>query len=223
LQSVTHLELGTDEFSYSFIQQLQQLSSLRQLVLTESKRDYIVPSGLLLAGMPHARSLTMLVVSNNNTWAPRSYHRNSRPHPTSNHKPAVLADISQLQHLTISGYQPAPDGPAVPELFQSLQQLTQLTYLELGLCTSGFERWRTNVPAADCAALTSSSQLQHLVISGGSLSPGAWQQMFSPGKHLPHMQQLDCVSGSGFDIQLRRLEWVGVACMSFCHRCNMNE
>jgi hypothetical protein len=59
--SLTHLDLGADAFEDTYMQQVQQLSSLRQLVLIEYKPEDVCPSGLLLSGM---HNLTMLILRN---------------------------------------------------------------------------------------------------------------------------------------------------------------
>jgi hypothetical protein len=73
-----------------------------------------------------------------------------------------------------------------------LQPLQQLTYLCLhGALQASGDR---NPPTAAYAALTASSKLAQLDLTGCTLPARAWRQMFPAGRHLPHLQRFDMTS-----------------------------
>jgi hypothetical protein len=73
------------------------------------------------------------------------------------------------------------------ELLTLVQQMHQLTHLNL---SSSFKCGYPDPPATAYSALTASSKLQHLDISGCTVPAGVWQQLFSPTKQLPHLLAL---------------------------------
>ena len=98
---------------------------------------------------------------------------------------AVLAGRTQLRHLALQQCDLQGGTTGVTELLSHLQQLQQLTYLNL---RSSLE----NLAPMGCySALTASSQLQHLDISECVLPAGVWQHVFSSTRKLPHLRMLD--------------------------------
>jgi hypothetical protein len=91
--------------------------------------------------------------------------------------PGLLAGKINLQHLSL-------DGCRLPGLLSDLQQLTQLTQLDLENVQQP-----DGAPAAAYAALTASSQLHSLRLPGIHLPAGAWGHMFTAP--LPHLTELD--------------------------------
>lgn len=83
-----------------------------------------------------------------------------------------------------------PGGLAgIAALLSHLQHLQQISYLK-------FHMWYGNdgpsPPAAAYSALTASSRLQHLEISGQWPVPtGGRLQLFAAGRQLPHLTMLD--------------------------------
>jgi hypothetical protein len=105
---------------------------------------------------------------------------------------AVLAGKTRLQHLQIvkCTVVDAAGNDAVAQLLSHLQQLQQLTHLNLsGTLWDGVEE--DNPPASGYAALTASSKLQHLDISECALPAGAWQHVFPAGRQLPQLRDLN--------------------------------
>jgi hypothetical protein len=100
-------------------------------------------------------------------------------------KAAVLAGRTQLQHLTLQQCVVQDGAAGVTELLSHLQQLQQLTYLNLRSSLHDF------APVACYSALTASSKLQHLDISECVLPAGVWQHLFPAGRRLPHLRVLD--------------------------------
>lgn len=123
-------------------------------------------------------------------------------------RPGILHGKTALQHLCVLDsitHSSGCMGAAAP-LLSDLQQLQQLTYLDLSLHSDTLHhinyylnvprsRIQTAVdpmpPAAAYAALTTSSKLQHLNISCCQLPTGVWQHLFSPGMPLPHLRVLN--------------------------------
>ena len=111
-------------------------------------------------------------------------------------EPGVLASQTQLHHLEMqdclwcwrqSGAYYAP-GHSNPIL--ELQRLQQLTHLSVSCASNSW----IDFPAATVSALTVSSKLQHLGISG-ALPVGTWQVLFPVGRQLPNLRALD-ISGA---------------------------
>jgi hypothetical protein len=71
----------------------------------------------------------------------------------------------------------------VAEFLSDLQQLTQLTHLDLEYVLDPVA-----TSAAAYAALTASSKLHMLRITGCQLPPGVWQHILPTGRPLPHLQ-----------------------------------
>ena len=104
----------------------------------------------------------------------------------------TLAGRTHLQHLHLPLCK-ACGGPAgEAQLLSYLQHLQQLTHLDLKNVLQSSEA--SNPPAAAYAALTASSKLRHLNITGCTLPNGVWQHMFSAAKQLPHLR---CLNVSG--------------------------
>jgi hypothetical protein len=113
---------------------------------------------------------------------------------------AGLANISKLVHLDIQvdidmqGASKNGRPAGVAALLCQLQQMTQLTYLSLQRCWSlegpivPYDP--SGPPAAAYAALTASSTLQHLDVSGNTMPQGAWQHVLPAGRQLPHLRVL---------------------------------
>jgi hypothetical protein len=108
-------------------------------------------------------------------------------------EPGVLVGKSQLQHLqlvnccigSLAGVRNKAGGA---DLLSYLQDLQQLTHLGLG----GSHSWEEgDIAPALTSALTASSKLQHLDISGWMLPASVWHHMFSTGRQLPHLRSLN--------------------------------
>jgi hypothetical protein len=109
----------------------------------------------------------------------------------------ALAGKTQMQHLDLS-FQ--GDGVTFPggvaeerQLLSNLQQLQQLTHLRLHgslTHTVAAANGTFNPPAAAFAALTASSKLQHLDISGCRVPASVWEHVFPAGRQLPYLQSL---------------------------------
>jgi hypothetical protein len=111
-------------------------------------------------------------------------------------EPAALAGKTLLQHLKLSGrvqlggdWRTGATGAAQllsqPHRLEQLQQLTCLV-----LWSS--QKASGPLPAAAAySALTASSCLQRLDISGSCLPEGVWQHIFPAGRQLLHMRVLD--------------------------------
>jgi hypothetical protein len=95
--------------------------------------------------------------------------------------------MTQLRHLELVRYSIAGGAAAVAFLLARLQPLQQLTHLQL---QSALNIHEPNPPAAAYSALTASSVLQHLALSGCKLPVGVWQHLFSAGRQLPHLTSL---------------------------------
>jgi hypothetical protein len=100
-------------------------------------------------------------------------------------EPGVLVGKTRLQHLTLQSCGIVGQSAGVEQLLSHLQQLQQLTYLQLALTLVDL------APAAAYAALTASSKLQHLDLSWCTLPAGVWRCMFPAGRQLQHLRVLD--------------------------------
>jgi hypothetical protein len=104
--------------------------------------------------------------------------------------PAMLEGLSQLQHLELQGASIMATA-TVAQLLSGLQGMHQLTRLNLARALP----WRCTksddvTPRATAyAALTASSMLQYLDISGWTLPTTAWTCMFAD-RRLPHMRTI---------------------------------
>jgi hypothetical protein len=72
--------------------------------------------------------------------------------------------------------------------------MQQLTHLDLKTClravSAPYRAETGRPPVAAYAALTASSKLQYLDISGACLPPGVWQHLFPADRQLPSLQFL---------------------------------
>ena len=105
--------------------------------------------------------------------------------------PEVIAGKTQLEHLKVVKCRITGGSAGVAQLLSHLQPLQQLTYLHVG---DGFFIRQASPPSAAYSALTGSSKLQHLDISGCLLPHDVWQHVFPAGRQLPHLRELD-ISG----------------------------
>ena len=121
-------------------------------------------------------------------------------------EPGILAGKSMLQHLAAwdcsvigvaATFDAPPDStPGITQLLSHLQQLTQLTYLDLSH-TLGPPSIGLQCPMPSVAAyssLTASSKLQHLAAAPCELPQGVWQQVFPTSRQLQHLQSLEISS-----------------------------
>jgi hypothetical protein len=107
--------------------------------------------------------------------------------------PAVLAGKTLLQHLELQ-FQALLDRAPGAQLLAQLQLQHELTCLILrDSCKP-----QSMPQAAAFAALTASSKLQHLDVSGCSLPTGVWQHVFPAGRQLPRLRVLS-ITTSVFD------------------------
>jgi hypothetical protein len=108
-------------------------------------------------------------------------------------EPGALVGKTQLRQLKIRGCSIAGGSAGVEQLLFNIQQLKQLTYLNL--------KWSLNhnyagpdaasiAPAEAYSALTASSNLQHLDVSVCTLPAGSWQHIFPADRQLPHLTSL---------------------------------
>jgi hypothetical protein len=195
LQQLTYLELadvsvlGPDEAS-PVMQPLQALTRLQDLRLrgvhTDQEGGRVTSD--MLSGTP---CLTRLEVST--ACGPQF-----RDEVKWAVEPGVLTGKAQLEHLRLSSCNIAGGAIGLAQLLCELQELQQMTYLNF-TCSLADASTMIPVdtdepgtpPAASYAALTASSKLQHLNISGCTLPEGVWQHLFPAGRQLLHLQVLD--------------------------------
>jgi hypothetical protein len=177
LPLLTYVELALDRFLDSGNwQHLQELTALQDLRLSSVQPHAVqasVLSGLLL--------LTRLEV-----MSPRAITEDS--YDPSTFEPGVLDGKTQLQHLKLSDWSIAGGSAGISQLLCYLQQLKQLTCLDLegGLYGEG-----PFPPAAAYSALTASSKLQRLCLVYITVPADVWQHVFpSDGKQLPNLRSL---------------------------------
>jgi hypothetical protein len=186
LQQLTYLEVakvllvGPDKATPALqpLQALTRLVDLRILMDGDDPErgydEYGVPASMLSG----AKHLTRLQLSGCRLEA------------------GALAGVTQLQHLHVKGVRHQPRDRAAgagaaeaTSLLSNLQPLQQLTFLCLpGALQASGDR---NPPAAAYAALTASSKLVQLDLTGCALPASAWRKMFPVGRQLPHLQRLD--------------------------------
>jgi hypothetical protein len=173
LQQLTYLELavvhlqGPDQTSPA-LQPLTALTRLVDLQLMTCIHKISVTADML-SGMCHLTRLALREAG---------------------FEPAALAGKAKLQHLELMSWrlQRAGRAAGVVQLLSQLQQHTQLTHLDLRDSVRAVEE--RNPPAAAYAALTASSKLQHLNISGSKVPANVWQHLFPTGRQLLHLTSL---------------------------------
>jgi hypothetical protein len=112
-------------------------------------------------------------------------------------EPEVLAGKPKLQHpVHLENCKPvagsAAAGVAIRRRMQQLQGLQQLTHLHLEFSHKAEESFwdpEHSLPAA-FSAVTASSRLEYLGISGVWLLPTVWQHTFPAGSWLPNLRTL---------------------------------
>jgi hypothetical protein len=168
LQQLTYLELEDIEVEgpgqgSPDLQPLQALTRLVDLRL----RDVYAPApeitANMLSGMHHLTRLELFL--------------------DMELEPAVLAGKTHLQYLRWQ-VDCSDDNVHAAQLLSHLQPLQQLTHLDL--YHSLLSR-RDGPPARAYSALTASSKLQYLDISGCILPPDAFQHVFPAGRDLRHL------------------------------------
>jgi len=176
MSALQHLELnleggGRQKPTAAALTGLQQLPQLTALKLSS------VPWAINLHTMPAFTVLTAL----------RVLQLQGSPSVD----PAVLATISQLQHLDLACWDPW-DAEGSAAMLAAVGQQHEL--IQLKICSHS--RW--SVPsAAAYSALTASSHLQCLQLGGAEFPAGAWQQMFPLTRCLPELSQLFLYSLEG--------------------------
>jgi hypothetical protein len=104
----------------------------------------------------------------------------------------VIAGKTKLQHLHVPGSVLIGGAAAEAQLLSHLQHMQQLTHLDM---TSALRRMDDGkLAAAAYSALTASSNLQLLSVSGCTMPEGVWQHLFPAGGQLPHLRSLN-ISG----------------------------
>lgn len=107
-------------------------------------------------------------------------------HNTSDFELGVLSALPSPQHLElVNCWWPAIRHTPLSELLSHLHSLQLLTCLKFK--HSNFKE-DPQPPAEAYAALTASSNLQYLDISGCKLPTAAWPHIFQDGRQLPHLQ-----------------------------------
>jgi hypothetical protein len=106
-------------------------------------------------------------------------------------EPGALAGKTLLQHLELPECKIAGGSVGVAELMHHLHQLEHCTHLNLCDSLRSDTAVVSSPAAATFSALTASSKLQHLNISGCPLPAGVWQHIFPAGKQLQHLRALN--------------------------------
>ena len=96
----------------------------------------------------------------------------------------ALGRATQLQHLELNHVQLLPAGAATA-LLSLLPALQQLQHLRLG-----FLQCQWPPISAQYSAITASSRLMHLELSGCLLPAGVWQHVFPAGRTLLHLSSV---------------------------------
>jgi hypothetical protein len=106
-------------------------------------------------------------------------------------EPGALAGKTNLKHLHLSSCKVQYGNAAlVTQMLSHLQVMQQLKHLHLADTLP--DSWDNIPPAAAYSALTASSTLQHLDISGCRLSARVvWCHVFPAGRQLPQLQELN--------------------------------
>ena len=178
LQQLTSLQLAKVSLGPQAdgIVGLQHVSRLVDLRLVQLESSYKLTAGMLL----DAQHLTRLELS----AAPLS------DEPIC-FESAALDGKTLLQHVALNYVALCDNATGVQQLMSHLQHLQQLTFLSLDRTLDSLE---VHPPAAAYSALTASSKLQHLGLSGSCLPAGVWQHVFPMGRQLPHLRVLDVSS-----------------------------
>jgi hypothetical protein len=122
---------------------------------------------------------------------------------------AVLQGMQQLTHLWLDNTLddclevpavPGAEAQAVPEAeAQAVPEAALAPAAGLWEAIAAFQLAVQRNTAAKAAALkpyaalTASSQLRKLSLTACKLPPGAWQHVFAPSKHLPHLTSLEFI------------------------------
>jgi hypothetical protein len=190
LQQLSYLEL-TDvsvlgpSKARPVLQPLQALTRLQHVRLhsVHTDEDGGRVTAAILAGTPHLTYLELSagLFDNEVVW---------------NVEPSVLAGKTQLQYLHLALCSIVGGAAGISQLLCQLQRLQQLTYLNLSYCLEAcndrVQDLDSTPPAAAYAALTASSNLKQLDITGAVLPEGMWQHMFpASGRQLLHLRSLD--------------------------------
>jgi hypothetical protein len=101
-------------------------------------------------------------------------------------KQGALANMTQLRHLELA-FCTLKGAEGVEQLLHQLQHLPHLTHLDL---VNSLICAEDNPLAAAYSALTASSKLQHLNISGAMVPADALLHIFPAGRRLPCLQLL---------------------------------
>jgi hypothetical protein len=164
----------------SALEHLGALTGLQDLRL--DIEDYELITGAMLEGLTALTSLRL-----------------DRPDPGSAQlEPEVLSSKSRLQHLRLAhvSFIAGRDvnhvltHPTAAVLSQ-LEHLQALTHLDL---QGALSLCMPDAPAAAFTVLTACSNLFYLNIANNRFPPDIWQQLFVPGKQLPHLRHLDVSS-----------------------------
>ena len=194
LQQLTYLELadvsvlGPGKAS-PVLQPLQALTRLQHLCLhsVRTEEDGGMVAAAILSGPTHLTHLQLSaglgLFDDEAVW---------------NVEPGVLAGKTRLQHLHLAQCNIVGGAAGIAQLLCGLQQLQQLTYLNLSYSLEAHNHYDDRVqdpdstpPAAAYAALTASSNLQQLDITGAVLPEGVWQHIFPAGRQRAHLRSLD--------------------------------
>ena len=189
LQQLTYLELKIfgapkqwESDATKCRRHLQGLTNLKNLQFTSNAVPVRVVRASMLAGMSQLTCLKADCVMPSFPSKMRTIFQAE-----------ALEGKTQLQHLEITNYQRVVTGlirfmqDGTAELLSHLGTLQQLTYLSLSGTMGGTSPcWLVDA----YSALTASTNLHHLNISGIDLQGGAWQYILQAGRQLPHLTAL---------------------------------
>jgi hypothetical protein len=171
LQQLTYLELGKmflqgPAADNPALQPLQLLTCLRHLCIDgdiPERKSYHITASMLSGNLSHLE-----------------LHRCRM-------EPSALAGKTCLQHMVLSECTWVDCAMGLAQVLSDLHHMQQLTHLALDYSLLDF--YGTDSSAAAFSALTASSNLRHLDISGCML-PIEWQHVFPTGRRLPHLRSL---------------------------------
>ena len=170
LQQLTYLELAACRLQDpDSVQHMQALTCLQDLRL-----DLLSAVNVTASTLSGAQQLTRLQLRGS-----EDARRCCR------FEGAVLAGRTLLLHFALQECVVQGGAAGVTELLSHLQDVRQLTHLDLGYSLQAI------APTAAYSALTASSKLQHLDISECVLPAGVWQHLFPADRRLPHLRVLD--------------------------------